>query len=180
MKVVGTAWTFPHDDINTDLIRLEAYAHLPLAEQARHCLETLDAGFAARVQPGDIVVAGRNFGCGSSRPAHAALKALGIGAVVAESFGRLFFRSSISDSLLVLACPGVIDLVGSGDRIELDAVAGTVRNLSRGSELRCVPLPAVLAEIVACGGEKGWIRARLARTPPPGRAAPSRKPDQET
>ena len=69
MKVTGTAWKFPQDDINTDLIRLEIYAHLPLVEQAKHCMETLDPSFAARVRPGDIVVGGRNFGCGSSRPA---------------------------------------------------------------------------------------------------------------
>jgi 3-isopropylmalate/(R)-2-methylmalate dehydratase small subunit len=128
-----------------------------------HCLETLDPGFAAGVRPGDIVVAGKNFGCGSSRPAHAALKALGIGAVVAESFGRLFFRSSISDSLLVTVCPGIVDFVDTGERIELDVVAGEVRNLTTGKLLKFEPLPGVLREIVECGGEKGWIRSRLAR-----------------
>jgi 3-isopropylmalate/(R)-2-methylmalate dehydratase small subunit len=163
MKVTGTVWKFAQDDINTDLIRLEAYAHLPLAEQAKHCLETVDAAFAAQARPGDIVVGGRNFGCGSSRPAHAALKALGLGAVVAESFGRLFFRSSISDSLLVTACPGIVEFVSTGDRIELDVAAGEVRNLTAGTLMAFEPLPQVLREIVACGGEKGWIRSRLAR-----------------
>jgi 3-isopropylmalate/(R)-2-methylmalate dehydratase small subunit len=162
MKVTGTAWIFPQDDINTDLIRLETYSHLPLAEQAQHCLETLDPAFARAVAPGDIVVGGRNFGCGSSRPAHAALKALGIGAVVAESFGRIFFRSSISDSLLVTPCPGIVAFVKAGDRIELDAAAGEVRNLTSGRMLACPPLPGVLREIVQCGGEKGWIKSRLA------------------
>lgn len=163
MKVTGTAWKFPQDDINTDLIRLEAYAHLPLAQQATHCLETLDPAFASAVRPGDIVVGGVNFGCGSSRPAHAALKALGIGAVVAESFGRLFFRSSISDSLLVTACPGIVEFVNTGERIEVDVVAGEVRNLTTGKLLKFEPLPGVLREIVECGGEKGWIKSRLAR-----------------
>lgn len=163
MKVTGTAWKFPQDDINTDLIRLEAYAHLPLAQQAAHCLETLDPAFASRVRPGDIVVGGRNFGCGSSRPAHAALKALGIGAVVAESFGRLFFRSSIGDSLLVTACPGIVEFVNTGERIEVDVVAGEVRSLATGRLLKFEPLPGVLREIVECGGEKGWIKSRLAR-----------------
>jgi len=163
MKVSGTAWKFPQDDINTDLIRLEIYAHLPLAQQAKHCLETLDPTFASRVAAGDIVVGGRNFGCGSSRPAHAALKALGVGAVIAESFGRIFFRSSISDNLLVTPCAGIVDFVNTGDRIELDVVAGQVRNLTSGAVLECTPLPGVLREIVECGGEKGWIKARLAR-----------------
>ena len=163
MKVTGTAWKFPQDDINTDLIRLEIYSHLPLAEQAQHCLETLDPTFASRMRPGDIVIGGRNFGCGSSRPAHAALKALGVSAVIAESFGRLFFRSSISDSLLVSPCPGILDFVNTGERIELDVVAGEVRNLTSGRVLACPPLPGVLREIVECGGEKGWIKSRLAR-----------------
>ncbi len=163
MKVAGTVWKFPQDDINTDLIRLETYAHLPLAEQAAHCLETLDPAFGTEARPGDIVVGGINFGCGSSRPAHAALKALGIGAVVAESFGRLFFRSSIADSLLVTACPGIVEFVNTGDRIEVDVVAGEVRNLTSGKLLKFQPLPGVLREVVECGGEKGWIKSRLAR-----------------
>ena len=163
MKVTGTVWKFPQDDINTDLIRLETYSHLPLVEQAQHCLETLDPAFAVNVQRGDIIVGGRNFGCGSSRPAHAALMALGVGAVIAESFGRIFFRSSISDSLLVTPCPGIVEFVNSADRIELDAGAGQVRNLSSGKLLEFPPLPPVLREMVECGGEKGWIKARLAR-----------------
>ena len=163
MQVTGTVWKFPQDDINTDLIRLETYSHLPLAEQTQHCLETLDPEFASRMKPGDIIVGGRNFGCGSSRPAHAALKALGVGAVIAESFGRIFFRSSISDSLLVTPCPGIVDFVNAGDRIELDVVAGQVKNLTTGKVLACPPLPGVLREIVECGGEKGWIRSRLAQ-----------------
>jgi len=169
MKVTGTVWRFPQDDINTDLIRLETYSHLSLAEQTQHCLETLDPTFASRVKPGDIVVGGKNFGCGSSRPAHAALKALGIGAVVAESFGRIFFRSSISDSLLVTPCEGILDFVAAGDRIELDVTLGAVKNFRTGEVLHFEPLPSVLREIVECGGEKGWIKARLARAAaPPG------------
>lgn len=163
MKITGTAWKFPQDDINTDLIRLETYSHLSLADQAKHCLETLDPTFASKVNAGDIIVGGRNFGCGSSRPAHAALKALGVGAVIAESFGRIFFRSSISDNLLVTPCPGVVDFVSTGDHIELDVVSGELKNLTTGKVLTSAPLPNVLREIVECGGEKGWIKSRLAR-----------------
>ena len=105
MKVTGTVWKFPQDDINTDQIRRKNYAHLPAKEQARHCMEGLAPEFAASMRPGDIIVAGRNFGCGSSTPVHTALMALGVAAVVAESFGRIFFRSCISAGLLVNACP---------------------------------------------------------------------------
>lgn len=163
MNVTGTAWKFPQDDINTDQIRLMIYAHLPLAEQARHCLETLDPAFASNVSPGDILVGGRNFGCGSSRPAHAALKALGISAVIAVSFGRLFFRNSISGGLLVTPCPDIVDFVNTGDRIELDVIAGQVRNLTTGKLLTFAPLPSFLREMVECGGEKSYLKSRLAR-----------------
>jgi 3-isopropylmalate/(R)-2-methylmalate dehydratase small subunit len=163
MRASGKAWVFPQHDINTDLIRLEAHAHLPLAESALHSLETLDPAFARSVAPGDLLVAGRNFGCGSSRPAHASLKALGLGAIVAESFGRIFFRNCISDSLLVAPCPGILEFACTGDRLELDVEGGLVKNLTRATELRFDPLPGVLREIVACGGEKAWLKERVAR-----------------
>ncbi len=163
MKVTGTAWKFPQDDINTDLIRLQVYSQLPLAEQAKHCLESLDPAFASRVSPGDILVGGQNFGCGSSRPAHLTLKALGIGAVIAESFGRMFFRNCISDALLVVPCPGIVDAVNSGDRIELDLAGGGVRNLTTGRLLAYTPLPDFLLDMVKCGGEKPYVKYRLTR-----------------
>jgi 3-isopropylmalate/(R)-2-methylmalate dehydratase small subunit len=163
MKVTGKVWKFSQDDINTDQIRLQIYSHLPVAEQARHCLESLDPEFGAKAQPGDILVAGQNFGCGSSRPAHAALKALGISAVIAESFGRLFFRSSISDALLVMPCPGIVNVVNTGERIEVDVVAGAVRNLESGKLLKCDPLPPFLREMVECGGEMPYLAFRIAR-----------------
>jgi 3-isopropylmalate/(R)-2-methylmalate dehydratase small subunit len=162
MKVTGNVWKFPQDDINTDQIRRKIYAHLPLKEQATHCLEGLDAAFAANVKKGDIIVAGRNFGAGSSTPAHTAVMELGIAAIIAESFGRLFFRSSISAGLLVAPCPGILAFVNAGDRIELDAVSGEVKNLTTGKTLSSDPLPDFLREMVAMGGEKPYIRARLA------------------
>lgn len=162
MKVTGAVWKFPQDDINTDQIRRKNYAHLPVKEQARHCLEGLDPEFAARASPGDIIVAGRNFGCGSSTPVFSALMALGIAAIVAESFGRIFFRSSISAGLLVTSCPGILGLVSTGDRMELDAVTGQIRNLTTGRTLASIPLPNFLREMVELGGEKPYIKARLA------------------
>ena len=163
MKVAGTAWKFPQDDINTDQIRRKMYAHLPLEDQARHCLEGVDPEFAAKVRHGDILIAGKNFGCGSSTPAYAAMMTLGIAAVIAESFARIFFRSSISGGLLVAACPGILELVESGDRIEFDTGSARIRNLTTGKALASTPLPAVLREMVELGGEIPYLKARLAR-----------------
>ena len=162
MKTTGRVWKLARDDINTDQIRRSIYANLPLPEQAKHCLETIDPSFASKVKRGDILVSGNNFGAGSSRPAHATLMELGLAAIVAESFSRVFFRNSISGGLLVTPCPGISDLVETGDEIELDTVLGHVRNLKSGAEIICPPLPAFLRGMVECGGEKAYIKARMA------------------
>jgi 3-isopropylmalate/(R)-2-methylmalate dehydratase small subunit len=99
MKITGRVWKFPQDDINTALIRKPQYNYLPPQEQGRYCMETLDPTFAARVRPGDIIVAGSNFGCGSSVPVHHSIMALGIPAVLAESFAKLFFGNCIGSGL---------------------------------------------------------------------------------
>ena len=162
MKVTGAVWKFPQDDINTDQIRRKNYAHLPLKIQATHCLEGLDPAFATKVTAGDILVAGRNFGAGSSTPAYLALIELGIKAIVAESFARVFFRMSISGGLLLMPCPGILDFANTGERIELDTVAGQLRNLTTGQTLNSTPLPSFLREMVELGGEKPYLKARLA------------------
>jgi 3-isopropylmalate/(R)-2-methylmalate dehydratase small subunit len=164
MKVTGKVWRFEADDINTDQIRAYMYSHLPVKEQAKHCLESLDSTFAGNVQPGDIVVAGHNFGCGSSRPAHATFVELGVAAIITESFGRLFFRHSISSGMLVLPCPGVLEFASQGDRIEVDTDTGIIRNLSiQGAVLPFKPLPSFLNDMVEAGGELPYLRARIAR-----------------
>ena len=97
MKLNGSAWTFTQEDISTDLIRAKAWSHLSPKEQGAHCLEEVDPAFAAQAQPGDFIVAGKNFGCGSSTAAHVAVIGLGIGAVIAESIDHLAdIRSAIS------------------------------------------------------------------------------------
>lgn len=163
MKITGKVWRFPQDDINTDAIRRSIYANLPLPEQAKHCLETVDPTFAAKVSRGDIIVAGKNFGAGSSRPAHATFMALGIGGIVAESFGRIFFRNAISGGLLVSPCPGIVGFVATGDTIEVDTADGTVRNTASGKVLTCAPLPSFLRGMVAVGGEKAYLKQRMAQ-----------------
>ncbi len=162
MKVTGRAWKLARDDINTDQIRRSIYANLPLPDQAKHCLETIDPTFASKVTRGDILVAGKNFGAGSSRPAHATLMELGLAAIVAESFSRVFFRNSISGGLLVTPCPGICDVVETGDEIEVDTALGYIRNLRSGANVVCPPLPAFLRGMVEYGGEKAYIKARMA------------------
>jgi len=162
MKLTGRIWKFPQDDINTDQIRPKMYAHLPLKDQARHCLEGLDPEFGNKVTRGDILVGGRNFGAGSSTPAYAALITLGIAAVVAESFARVFFRGSISGGLVVIACPGILEHATTGDLVEVDTVASAVHNLTTARALTSAPLPTVLREMVELGGEKAYLKARIA------------------
>lgn len=163
MKVSGNVWKFTQDDISTDHIRKKMYAHLPLKDQAAHCMESLDPDFAAKAAKGDVMVTGKNFGCGSSTPAYSAILALGISAVLAESVGRIFFRSSLSAGLLVLPCPGILDFVHAGDSIEVDLATSRITNRTTGKTLTAPPLPVFLREMIELGGEKPYIKARLAR-----------------
>lgn len=163
MKLRGTAWKFPQDDINTGLIRKQMYNHLPPQDQGRHCMESLDPDFAKKAKPGDFIVAGKNFGCGSSTPAHYAIAALGIPAIVAESFGNLFFSNCAGGALWPVICPGIVDAVETGDTLEIDTDAFTVRNLARGATLQARPLPDLYREMIQAGGEKPYLKARLAK-----------------
>jgi 3-isopropylmalate/(R)-2-methylmalate dehydratase small subunit len=163
MKITGRVWKFAQDDINTGLIRKQMYNHLPFEEQGRHCMESLDPEFPKKAQRGDIIVAGRNFGCGSSTPAHQSMLALGIVAVVAESFGKLFLSNCVSGGLWPVICPGVVGIVGTGGTIEIDTAAWRARNPATGQSLACTPLPDLYREMVEQGGEKPYLKARLAR-----------------
>ena len=163
MKLTGTVWKFAQDDINTGLIRKQMYNHLPPDEQGKHCLESLDPQFAAKAQPGDFIVAGTNFGCGSSTPAHYSILALGIRAVVAESFGPLFFSNCVGGALWPLVCPGILGLVETGDTMEIDTDTFEVRNLATGKTLKATALPEIYRAMIQAGGEKAYLKARLAQ-----------------
>ena len=161
MKITGRVWKFAQDDINTGLIRKQMYNHLPPDEQGKHCLESLDPTFAAKAQPGDFIVAGTNFGCGSSTPAHYSILALGIPAVIAESFGPLFYSNCVGGGLWPIACPGILDLVEAGDTLEIDTDTFELKNVSRGKTLQGRPLPEIYRAMVLAGGEKPYLKARL-------------------
>lgn len=160
-KIRGRAWRFG-DNISTDLLAPGAYAVAPLEERKRHTLEAVNPGFAEEVRPQDAVVAGRNFGCGSSREtAPEGLLALGVGCVVAESFARIFLRNAVAIGLPALPCPGAAAAVADGDQVEVDLEAGTVRNLSTGAVVSGQRLPPQMLEILGAGGIVPLLRRRV-------------------
>lgn len=148
----GRVWKFG-DDVSTDLLSPGTYAVDPVEVRKLHVLESINPDFASRVTPGDVVVAGRNFGCGSSRESAAEnLVALGVATVVAESFSRLFTRNAVAVGLPVLICAGVHAAFEDGDEAEVDLAAGRVRNPATGAELHGDSLPPEMLEILDAGG----------------------------
>lgn len=161
--ISGRAWCFG-DDVSTDALSPGQWAIDPVQVRAAHTLESLDARFPAQVRPGDLVLAGRNFGCGSSRETAAEnLKALGVACVVAESFARLFLRNAVAIGLPVLACAGIASQVQDADRVTVDLAAGTVRNTRTGVTLTGECLPEEMRAILAAGGILALLRSAGAR-----------------
>ncbi len=148
----GNCWTFGHN-IPTDSITPTAVTLRGIGEMAKHVLENVNPEFPKKVQPGDILVAGRNFGCSSGRAiAPKALKATGIGAIVAELFARTFYRNGHEIGLPLLEVPGIHELVETGDRLRVDIMSGLVENLTSGKSLRGNPPPEFLLEMLEAGG----------------------------
>ena len=143
------AWVFG-DSVDTDVITPGRYMKLPVEEIAQHCLEAVSPGFSTRVKPGDAVVAGRNFGCGSSREqAPAALKHLGVAALIAESFAGIFFRNSLNLGLPALVCKEA-KTIRDGDSLSIDYEKSVIVN--GGKQLAFEPIPPHLLEMVRDGG----------------------------
>jgi 3-isopropylmalate/(R)-2-methylmalate dehydratase small subunit len=158
----GIVWKYG-DDVNTDVIFPGRYTYQIMTpeEMARHALEDLDPAFAAKVKPGDVIVAGKNFGCGSSREqAAACLKAAGVQAVVARSFARIYFRNAINLGLAVLQSDEAVDALDSGDHIDIDLGRGEIRS-AKGT-FRFRPLPESVLGIIAAGGLIEYTKAKLA------------------
>ena len=154
------AWVFG-DDVDTDQLAPGAYIKAPIAELAAHCLETLDPAFSRKVRAGDIVVAGRNFGMGSSREQAAeALRHLGVAAVVARSFAGIFYRNAFNLGLLAVEC-GDACTVAPGDALRLDAAAGRLANLTQDRVLACAPVPPFLMTMIEAGGLVPKLEARF-------------------
>ena len=148
---MGKVFKF-HNDLDTDQIIASQYLLLPTIDDMKsHAMESQDPTFAERVQPGDFVVGGSNFGCGSSREqAPSVLKALGVKAVIAKSFARIFYRNSINIGLPVIVCKELYDAVENGDDIELDLLAGTIQ--AGDKTFACTKLPEKMQEILNQGG----------------------------
>ena len=154
------AWVFG-DNVDTDVMAPGRYMKLGIEEIARHCFEALDPDFAKSVKPGDFVVGGRNFGAGSSREqAPAALKHLGVSALVAESFAGLFYRNALNLGLPAVACAQA-KRIRPGDQLEVDFERGVISNLTTKEELPCETIPAHLAQMVRDGGLLAHLEKRL-------------------
>ncbi len=151
-------------NVDTDVIIPARYLNIydPM-ELAKHCMEDLDQDFLKRVEPGDIIVATTNFGCGSSREhAPMAIKAAGISCVIAKSFARIFFRNAINIGLPLLECPEAVDGTDGGDVIEVDLSSGQIKNLTKGRTFQSSPYPEFMTEIIATGGLIEYTKRRLA------------------
>ncbi len=153
MKVIrGRVWKFG-DNIDTDLIAPGKYLGLPYEKLLEHILEPANPEFPSKVKEGDIIIAGKNFGCGSSREqAPRGLKDLGVGAIVAESFARIFFRNCIGIGLPAVTCSGVAGNFQDGDEAELDLRTGILKNLTTGKSFQTSKLPDMMLEILETGG----------------------------
>jgi 3-isopropylmalate dehydratase small subunit len=164
MKVRGRVWRFG-DNVNTDAIIPARYLNTSDPhELARHCMEDADAAFARQVQPGAIVVAGKNFGAGSSREhAPLAIKAAGVSCVIAAGFARIFYRNAFNIGLPILESPEAAQGSKQGDELEVDLDTGEIRNLTRGQTFRAHPIPPFMQELIRDGGLISHLTRRIKR-----------------
>ena len=156
--IAGRVWRFG-DHVNTDVIFPGKYTYTisDPTEMARHAMEDTDPEFAKNIEPGDLIVAGENFGCGSSREqAVLCLKAAGVAAIVAKSFARIYYRNAINLGLPIVQCPEVVDAVQAGDILAIDLWAGQLEHA--GKTYRFAPLPAEVAAILEAGGLVEFVR----------------------
>lgn len=142
------------DNVDTDVIIPARYLNTSdHKELAAHCMEDLDSTFVTRVKSGDIITAGANFGCGSSREhAPIAIKASGVSMVIAKSFARIFYRNAINIGLAIVECPEAAGEISEGDTVEADMDSGIIRDLTTGKEYRTQPFPEFIQQIIENGG----------------------------
>ena len=153
MKTQGTVFKYP-DNVDTDVIIPARYLNTADAQElAKHCMEDIDADYVKNVQPGDIMVAGWNFGCGSSRE-HAPLviKTCGTGCVIAKSFARIFYRNAINIGMPILECEQAAEEIGPGDQVSVDFDTGVISNITTGKTYQAEPFPEFIQNIIKKGG----------------------------
>ena len=161
MKLEGKAWKFG-DDVNTDEIIPAVYLDtVDPKEMATHCMEGIDPDFVEKITPGDIMVADKNFGCGSSREhAPIAIKAAGISCVIAKSFGRIFYRNAINMGFPILECEEAALKITEGDQLEVDLTTSTITNHTKNETYKAQPFPEFMQQIMAAGGLMNYVMAR--------------------
>ena len=164
MNAKGHVFKYP-DNVDTDVIIPARYLNTQDAKElASHCMEDIDKSFVAKVQPGDVMVGGWNFGCGSSRE-HAPLciKTSGISVVIAKSFARIFYRNSINIGLPILECEAAAEAIEAGDLVSVDFDTGVITDETTGAVFQAEPFPPFIQEIIAAGGLMNSIQAKNAK-----------------
>jgi 3-isopropylmalate/(R)-2-methylmalate dehydratase small subunit len=164
MIIKGKAWKFK-DNIDTDVIIPARYLNTSdPKELALHCMEDYDSEFVKKRNQGDIIVAGRNFGCGSSREhAPIALKAAGVSCIIAQSFARIFFRNAINIGLPIFESVEVVDQCSPGNILEVDTVQGVIKNLSKDKVYKTNLLPEFIQKVISAGGLREYVKEELKR-----------------
>jgi 3-isopropylmalate/(R)-2-methylmalate dehydratase small subunit len=160
-SAIGKVYKFG-DNVDTDVIIPARYLNSSdPKELAQHCMEDIDAEFVHKVQKGDIIVANKNFGCGSSREhAPIAIKAAGVSCVIAETFARIFYRNAINIGLPIIECPEAVSGIKEGDEVEVDFDSGIITNRTTGASYQGQPFPEFMQKIIDCGGLVNYINAK--------------------
>lgn len=160
MEAKGTVFKF-HDNVDTDVIIPARYLNSSdPAELAKHCMEDIDITFVDRVKKGDIIVAGKNFGCGSSREhAPIAIKAAGVSCVIAKTFARIFYRNAINIGLPIIECEDAYDAIEDGDEVEIDFDAGIIYDRTKGTSFKGQAFPPFMQKIIAAEGLINYINS---------------------
>ncbi len=163
-RIRGRAFTFG-DDVNTDVITPGKYLTIREPETlALHVMEGIDPEFVRKARAGDLIVAGQNFGCGSSREtAPAAIKAFGIACVIAASFARIFLRNAVNIGLPILECPAAAGAIRQGDEMDVELATGRITDTTAGLTFQAAPVPPFMRELMAAGGLVAYTRRRLGR-----------------
>ena len=153
MKAEGRVFKFG-SNVDTDVIIPARYLNVPdPSELAKHCMEDIDKEFVNKVSKGDIIVADKNFGCGSSREhAPIAIKAAGVSCVIAETFARIFYRNAINIGLPIIECPEAAKAIEAGDEVEIDFDSGKIYDRTKGTEFKGQPFPEFMQKLIAAGG----------------------------
>lgn len=158
---MGKTWKFGND-VDTDVIIPARYLNQTSPEHlAAHCMEDADVHFAQKVQPGDVIVGGKNFGCGSSREhAPLAIKSAGVQVVIAESFARIFYRNSLNIGLPILECPEAVQGIKAGDEVSVNLETGEIQNVTLGTNYQARPFPPFMQELIKAGGLIPYVKGR--------------------